>query len=251
MATREQIVKQAQEWLGRNEKDGTHKLIIDTYNAYKPLARGYKVKYTDEWCATFVSAVSIKCGATDTIPTECSCTKMIELLKAKSAWEEKDSYIPKPGDLILYDWQDTGKGENLGSVEHIGIVEKVSGNTITVIEGNKGEAVSRRTLQVDGRYIRGFGVPKYAAAATNTNKTGGKIMVELSELRQGATGAQVKTLQRLLLALGYKMKNGWRTYGVDGSFGVATKNAVINFQKAKGLTQDGVVGAKTWNALLK
>ena len=76
-------------------------------------------------------------------------------------------------------------------------------------------------------------------------------MIELSELRKGSTGPQVKTLQRLLMALGYKMKDGWRTYGVDGSFGTATYNAVIQFQKAKGLGQDGIVGPKTWNALLK
>ena len=41
------VVGQAQSWLGYNEADGSHKQIIDTYNAHKPLARGYKVKYTD------------------------------------------------------------------------------------------------------------------------------------------------------------------------------------------------------------
>lgn len=55
--------------------------IIDVYNAHRPLARGYKVKYTDAWCATFVSAVAIKCGLTSIIPTECGCGQMIELFK--------------------------------------------------------------------------------------------------------------------------------------------------------------------------
>lgn len=246
--TRETIIKQAQAWVGANEKAGTHKQIIDIYNSHKPLARGYKVKYTDEWCATFITALAIKCNATDIIPKECSCSKMIELLKARGIWVESDSYTPKAGDLILYDWQDSGRGENLGSPEHIGIVEKVSNGAITVIEGNKGEAVARRNLAVNGRYIRGYGVPKYAES---TKKAEVKIMIELNELRKGATGAQVKTLQRLLTALGYKMKNGWKTYGVDGSFGAATYNAVISFQRAKGLAADGIVGAKTWNALLK
>ena len=67
------VVAQAQSWIGKKESDGSFKSIIDTYNAHKPLARGYAVKYTDEWCATFVSAVAIKCGYTDIIPTECSC----------------------------------------------------------------------------------------------------------------------------------------------------------------------------------
>ena len=75
------VIEQAKTWIGRNETAGTHKAIIDVYNAHKPLARGYKVKYTDSWCATFVSAVAIKCGYTDIIPTECSCQQQIELFK--------------------------------------------------------------------------------------------------------------------------------------------------------------------------
>ena len=246
--TRETIIKQAQAWLGRNEKDGTHKVIIDTYNSHKPLARGYAVKYTDEWCATFITALAIKCNATDIIPKECSCSKMIELAKSKGIWVEADNYKPTTADLILYYWSDNGVGDCSSGANHIGIVEKVEGNTITVIEGNKGEAVARRNIAVNGRYIRGFIVPKYTAAA---KKEEGKIMIELNELRKGATGAQVKTLQRLLLALGYKMKSGLKTYGVDGSFGTATYNAVIKYQKAKGLTADGIVGVNTWTSLLK
>lgn len=158
------VVEQAQAWLGCKESNGTHKPIIDTYNAHKPLARGYKVKYTDEWCATFVSAVAIKLGYTDLIPTECSCPKMIELFKKLGAWEESDSRTPNPGDIIFYDWEDSGAGDNTGSPNHVGIVEKVEGGTITVIEGNYNEAVKRRTIKVNGKYIRGYGVPKYDAA---------------------------------------------------------------------------------------
>lgn len=246
--TRTQLVKQAQSWLGRNEKDGTHKLIIDTYNKMiKPLPRGYAVKYTDEWCATFVSAVAAVCGATDIIPPECSCTKMIEGFKALGTWRENENYLPAPGDILFYDWQDNGIGDNRGTVEHVGIVENVSNGKITVIEGNKGERVSRRYLEINGRYIRGYGLPKYLTT-TNNNKPGEvKVMIELTQLSKGAKGNQVKTLQRLLKALGYSI--GW--YGVDGSFGTATEKAVLKFQKAKGLGQDGVVGKKTWDALLK
>lgn len=233
MATREQIVKQAQEWLGRKESNGTHKTIIDIYNAHKPLARGYKVKYTDAWCATFVSAVAIACGATDIIPTECSCNKMIELLKAKGVWMEKDSYTPKAGDLILYDWDDTGKGDNTGAVEHIGIVEKVVNGTITVIEGNYKNAVARRTLEVNGRYIRGYGIPKY------TEKKQTMVSISLPQLSKGDKGAEVKALQKLL------------SIGVDGSFGPKTDSAVRAYQKKQGLKVDGYVGEDTWTALLK
>lgn len=173
------VIKQAQTWLGRKESNGTHKAIIDVYNAHRPLARGYKVKYTDEWCATFVSAVAIKLGYTSIIPTECSCQKMIDLFKNKGAWVEDESRTPSPGDIIFYDWQDSGKGDNRGNSDHVGIVEKVSGGKITVIEGNYSEAVKRRTLNVNGKYIRGYGVPKYdkVGIAQNTTTTIAKEVI--------------------------------------------------------------------------
>ena len=168
---RDQVIAQARAWLGKNEADGSHKEIIDVYNSHKPLARGYKVKYTDAWCATFVSAVSIKCGLTKLIPTECGCGQMIELFQKLGAWNENDAYVPKPGDVIFYDWQDSGSGDNTGWPDHVGIVEAVSGSTITVIEGNKSDSVSRRTLQVGGKYIRGYGVPKYTESPEDSKPT--------------------------------------------------------------------------------
>lgn len=161
---RSEIVKQAQAWIGCNEKDGSHKEIIDVYNSHEPLARGYKIGYNGAWCSAFASAVAIKCGYTEIIPTEVSCYYHIELFKKLGCWVEDDNYVPKAGDYIFYDWEDTGKGDNVGSPNHIGIVEKVVGNTIYVIDGNNSnDAVGRRTATVGGKYIRGYGVPKYDA----------------------------------------------------------------------------------------
>lgn len=159
--TANQIVKQMVSWIGCKESDGSHKKIIDVYNSHKPLARGYKLKYTDPWCAGTVSAAAIACGATDIIPTEVSCSKMIELCKEKGIWHENENYVPDPADIIFYDWDDNGVGDNKGGSDHVGFVEKVSGDTITAIEGNYGDAVKRRTLKVNGRYIRGYALPKY------------------------------------------------------------------------------------------
>lgn len=160
---RSAILKQAQSWLGCNEADGSHKKIIDVYNSHKPWARGYKMPYNVAWCSCFVSAVAIKCGYTDIIPTEVGCGPHIELFKKLGIWIEDDSYVPKPADIILYDWEDNGKGDNAGYPNHIGIVEKCENGKITVIEGNYSNAVKRRTLAVNGKYIRGFAVPKYDA----------------------------------------------------------------------------------------
>lgn len=157
------VVEQAKAWIGKKESDGTHKAIIDLYNAHTPLARSYKVKYTDSWCATFVSAVAIKLGYTKIIPTECSCQKMIDLFKIMGCWIENENRTPKAGDIIFYDWQDSGSGDSKGWSDHVGIVEKVSLGRITVIEGNYNDSVKRRTIAVNGKYIRGYGVPRYDA----------------------------------------------------------------------------------------
>lgn len=176
------VVAQAQAWVGCKESNGTHKAIIDIYNAHKPLARGYTVKYYDAWCATFVSAVAIKLGYTDIIPTECSCPKMITLLQNMGVWVENDAYKPSAGDIIFYDWDDSGSGDNRGSSDHVGIVEKVSGNTITVIEGNYNNAVQRRNLAVNGKFIRGYGVPKYDKENASTGSTATKPKKTVEEI---------------------------------------------------------------------
>lgn len=65
----------------------------------------------------------------------------------------------------------------------------------------------------------------------------------LRTLKQGSKEYLVAIIQYKLNYLGYNC-------GIeDGIFGNTSKNAVINFQKAKGLTADGIVGKNTWNKL--
>ena len=155
------VVAQAKTWLGRKESDGTHMYIVNLYNKHKPLARNYKVKSTDSWCATFGSAVAIVLDYTDIIPTECSCGFQIKLWQDMGCWVEDDKHVPGPGEYIYYDWDDDGKGDCTGWPEHVGIVEKVVNGIIIVIEGNYGDAVKRREIKVGAKNIRGYGVPDY------------------------------------------------------------------------------------------
>lgn len=162
---RQSVVNVMRGWLGYSEKNGKFRSIIDLYNTQRPLPRGYKVQYTDEWCAATVTAAGIQAGLHDIILGECSCSRMIALYQAVGRWMENDAYRPQPGDIIMYDWDDTGAGENKGDPEHVGIVAEVNGNTLTIIEGNKGQAVATRTMAVNGRYIRGYCLPDYAGKA--------------------------------------------------------------------------------------
>lgn len=168
---RKKVVSVMEGWIGSKESNGSHKKIIDLYNSHTPRARGYKVTYTDAWCATAVSAAFIKLGLTDIGFPECSCSMMIDLYKAKGRWMEDDSYKPEIGDVMMYDWDDDGKGDCTGAPEHVGIVASITGTTIKVIEGNIKDAVGYRTMQVNGKNIRGYCLPDYASRAT-TNNTG-------------------------------------------------------------------------------
>lgn len=159
--SRFEVVKLAKSWVGKKESDGSFKSIIDLYNSYTPNPRGVKMTYAAPWCATTWSALAISLGYTDIMPVECSCGELIKKAKEMGVWEESDSYAALPGDAILYDWDDDGKGDNVGWPDHIGVIEKVSNGSFTVIEGNKNNAVGRRTIKVDGKFIRGFITPKY------------------------------------------------------------------------------------------
>lgn len=163
--TAQDVLNVMRSWIGFSEANGKFKQIIDLYNSHKPLARGYAVKYTDEWCDTTVSAAAIKAGAVDLIGTECGCEEHVKIFKNKGIWIEDGTITPQPGDIIVYNWDDNTQ-PNDGYSDHIGYVESVSGRTITAIEGNKGEAVGRRTLTVGNGNIRGYARPKYSGSSS-------------------------------------------------------------------------------------
>ena len=152
-------------WLGFSEANGKFKQIIDLYNSVKPLPRGYAVQYHDEWCDTTVSAAGIMAGTSDLIGRECGCEQHIKIFIGKGIWIEDGTITPKPGDIILYNWDQSYQPNN-GYSDHIGFVESVSNGQITCIEGNKGEAVARRVLSVGNGNIRGFARPKYSGEGT-------------------------------------------------------------------------------------
>ena len=66
-------------------------------------------------------------------------------------------------------------------------------------------------------------------------------------IKKGSRGADVATCQEYLIKLGYDLS----PYNADGKFGAKTETAVKAFQGKAGLNQDGIVGKKTWAALIK
>lgn len=169
MESRNEVVKLAQSWVGLNEKDGTYKKIIDIYNSQTTFPRGCKMKYSWAWCACTWSAIAIKLGYQDIMPIEISCYYLLEKAKKMDIWVENDGYVPKPGDAVLYDWGDNGIGDNVGTPDHIGVIERIDRDAgyFVVIEGNYNDQVKRRTVSINGKYIRGFITPKYTNDETS------------------------------------------------------------------------------------
>lgn len=161
-AIRQRVVAEAVKWLGVQEGSAEHKEIVNRYNSQGKLPRGYKLQYTDAWCAAFTSFIGICLGISHVILPEVGCGPMIELYKAKGRWMEADDYVPKPGDLVMYDW-DAKSGECTGSPDHVGMVESVKGKTITVIEGNYDNQVKRREICVEYIKVRGYCLPDYGS----------------------------------------------------------------------------------------
>ena len=119
----------------------------------------------------------------------------------------------------------------------------VTDDTVRHCGGRKGQ-VTEEQLPGSPRWER-FGIP--AGLYTNAELEAAGVKFDpaknIPTLRRGSSGDEVADLQTILNA----------RYGadleVDGNFGKATEAAVKAFQKANGLTADGVVGAKTWKAL--
>lgn len=179
---RQMVVDRARAFLGTKKGSAGHRAIIDIYNSHAdlPLRNGkpYRVTYTDNWCAAFVSSVAIALGLTEIMPVECSCTAMIELYRVRGRWVEDDAYVPQIGDVIMYYWgdgKDYAATDQTHSPNHVGIVTKVENNVITVTEGNMGSTsvVGERSVRVNGRYIRGYCCPNYASVADKLSASNG------------------------------------------------------------------------------
>lgn len=200
---RQSVVNIMQGWLGWSEANGKYKAIIDLYNTQKPLPVGYKVKYTDEWCAATVTAAGMQAGLSDIIFGECSCSRMVALYQQAGRWMENDAYKPQIGDIVMYRWDDGANyaaTDNTSAPNHVGIVAAVNGSIMTIIEGNKGEKVATRSLFVNGRYIRGYCLPDYASKAGD-NEEGDEEVVTYEQWK--------KFMDQYRAELGKKAESAW------------------------------------------
>lgn len=242
---RKKVVETAKSYLGEKEGGKEHKEIIRMFNTVKP--DGAAMTTSAPWCAAFSSAMEIKAlGKADAkkiCPLSYNCGTIISKAKKLGCWIENDKYKPKEADWILYDWQDSGKGDNTGGADHVGIVETVKGSEIVVIEGNKNDRVERRTLKINGRYIRGYVAIPYGKIADNA---------QTKTVSKTPSKTPAKATKTIKVGSTIKLKKGANQYGKTrdfASFVYDRKYKVVEIRGNRVVFADGkiVIGAVSKN----
>ena len=274
MSKASEIVAIAVSQIGYKEKASNKNLDDNTANAgsanWTKYARDlYAAKYYNgnkngfAWCDVFVDWCFFKAyGATEGQRIECQtgdcgagCTFSMQYYQSKGRFDKN----PKVGDQIFFRYSGSS------GADHTGIVVEVTSSQIVTVEGNSGDQVKKNTYARTYGCIIGYGHPLYdetdgttaapapapapVAETKKTEATEKAVTVSLKQLSQGSTGAQVKTIQRIIYVRGINSK-----IDIDGDFGPITKAGVIDLQKKlfpnTSSEWDGVVGQKTWTGIL-
>lgn len=192
------------------------------------------------WCGMFVSWCAHVALVEELVPRFAYTPAGAGWFQQRAQW----AHTPAAGDIAFYDLS------GMGRISHCGIVEAVlSDGSWLSIEGNTdaggsrtGGSVRRQHRTKVGTIRGGFGRPRWSWSPPTTGPFHARPL-----LRRGSAGDAVRALQGALSRALSAQK--LPPLVMDGSFGPATLQAVVIFQRAHGLAVDGVVGPATWAAL--
>ena len=208
---------------------------MDNLKVYNGIKQGYA------WCNVFIDWLFYKALGQERalqllIGWSAGCTQDWNWFKSHG----QTVTTPQTGDLVFF-----------GDCDHIGIVEKVENGKIYTIEGNtsnkaelivNGGQVAKKSYDLTSKYIKGYARPKYNEEASNQEPSN---EITYSLIKRGSTGNLVRIAQQKLIEKGYRLPK----YGVDGSFGSETEEAVKQLQRDVHIEVDGIIGKQTWQAL--
>lgn len=252
-----QLLAWCQSQLGTRESGNNWNKYAEDPNMTKLL--GWKAQ-NQPWCnifcnAGFITVFGLQLGAAMIYQPVGSgsalCRASAQFFRDHGAFVRS----PEPGDIIFF--------YSGGDINHQGIVTRVTGGTVSTVEGNSSDAVSARNYRIGDSNIAGYGRPNWSLAAnspvshptvkpdtaSSAQKAdeSNRVSVMVPVLRMGNIGPAVYAMQSMLLA--NKLSLG--SYGADGDFGSLTAAALRAFQSNNGLTIDGICGKKTWEALFR
>lgn len=180
------------------------------------------------------------------------CTKGYEINGISDFQVDTVSSIKKVA-VISEDWKNIEVGEILFTPGHVGVY---------IGEGLAIECTTAWTCNVQKTAVQNIGKKNgynsrswkyhgklYCIDYEKEKEQPDTVTVKLNVLKKGVKSEQVKTLQFILSAKGFKDADG-KQLVADGSFGQKTLYQVQQYQKKNGLTSDGSVGEQTWKSLL-
>lgn len=177
------------------------------------------------WCAIFVTYCLRHANIpTDVCPNFAGCTTLRNSFLIPKKIYMPRSYIPKAGDLIMFDWN------NSGDCDHVGIVECYKDGKVYTIEGNsKGGyssyGVRHKSYNANSQYICGYGALKYDAISDNATI----INNITSAITNISSSIQTTSVKKVYTKKFQTWMNTEYNMGlvVDGSYGPRSKQAAI------------------------
>lgn len=251
-------------WYGYSEASGQDDIIIKLYNSQKE--ESYKMTMSDPWCHATVSAAAYQSGNKGRVPNTAYCPYGINWFKARGMWTSRyaGSYNPQASDILYYDWGGDGVSD------HVGSIILVSGNTLTVREGNRNNRLEDRNISKWSSTIMGYGRPNWGGASIinstpSVSVTGGNGVFGIFRkdlIKQGQqhavnfTGIQIgidgipgpETKKAKIRCVQQAMNQDYKSnLAVDGSWGPLTDSAFGTHYVCEGETQYMVTA---WQILL-
>lgn len=203
MGTAKQMLAVANNEVGYLEKASNANLDSKTANAGSNNYTKYGAWYgmngpSAYWCHMFVSWCAAQSGNANIVPKTASCYNGRDWFKARGRFHLRQGYTPKPGDIVYYSTAQYPAGGG-----HVGIVEKVVGNTVYTIEGNtsgasgvvsNGGGVAKKSYSLSYSKIYGYGSPDYEEEDDMTEAQVKAIAKQVAQEVYDANSTKYKTI---------------------------------------------------------
>ncbi|MER5650504.1 CHAP domain-containing protein [Streptosporangium sp. NPDC002524] len=135
--------------LGYREGAGQHSKFGEWYAVNVAQDPQYR---TAPWCAMFIAWAAEKAGVQEYVGQFAWTPSQARWFETNDAWTR----TPEPGALVFFDWSG---GKDIKGIDHVGVVESVSGGTIHTIEGNVDRIWLKRKTRDQSKVV-GYGLPR-------------------------------------------------------------------------------------------
>lgn len=225
--------------VGMNESSGLN-YVQRTFLKHNNIGR-----FNWPWCQATVAVAAYETGCFDSVmfgKWDAYTVTCAQRFKDRGQWVSgttENCRKAQPGWIVYFDW---GGSNDIGRIDHVGIVVGVKGDMVRTLEGNANDELNYHWRS--SSVIAGFGKPKYKTVPKpapwkwNGQAPDGRLI-----LKEGMMGNPVKALQSALnQVMGSKLM-------VDGEFGPATKMVLKKFQSRYRLMIDGEYGPQSYRKL--